>query len=201
MASMPDRGFPSGRSMETPSATRTRRRDHRIVVTANVPKRPKSFSGSPSSRQISLSWKAPDDDCGATVDYYEYKYRADGTALWTTSTTSSTSVDLTGLADDTEYNLEVRAHNTKGFGSKATTSATTPNRVEADLAGQFRLIELRDDRRGGGGESGRACGESGGGGQEGRCDGVPVGGSERAVGGPDRGDLRPEGVHRGEHGG
>ena len=97
------------------------------IVTADVPNTPRDFSGTPAVREIALSWTAP-DHCGEGIDNYHYQYRVRGTSGWTRGTTTSTGVTLTGLAHATQYDLEVKAENDNGFGSSASTSATTPPR-------------------------------------------------------------------------
>ncbi len=98
-----------------------------VGVRSDVPKRPPGFTADSSDDErgtIALSWKAP-DNCGETIDYYQYSYKKDSETEWVRDTTTNRSVTLTGLDDDTDYDVSVRAHNNDGFGSSASTSATT----------------------------------------------------------------------------
>ena len=80
-------------------------------------------AGSITASSASLSWSA-----GGNASSYEVRYRAVGGA-WATSTTSSTSMNLSGLAEETTYNWEVKT--ICSFGESATTSGSNFTTLES----------------------------------------------------------------------
>ena len=97
---------------------------------ASVPSAPLRLSGSSNSAGtlVTLSWNAPSSNGGASIDGYEYRHkRSSYSSSWWTSWTSrsSTSVTIGGLSSGTSYDFEVRARNSAGAGSVASTTVTT----------------------------------------------------------------------------
>ena len=80
-----------------------------------VPAAPTVSSASVSS--LTAAWAAP-ANAGPPITDYDYRYRVKSTAPgWTevTNTTSTAlSATITGLAEDTEYEVQVRATNDEG---------------------------------------------------------------------------------------
>ena len=79
-----------------------------------VPAAPTVSSASVSS--VTAAWAAP-ANAGPPITDYDYRYRVKSTPGWTevTNTTSTAlSATITGLAEDTEYEVQVRATNDEG---------------------------------------------------------------------------------------
>jgi hypothetical protein len=77
---------------------------------------------------VTLSWTAPVNNGGAEIDYYVvYKNGSQET------TTTNTSVNITGLTNGHSYSFMVAAHNSVGNGTNSTSISATP--VAADIGG------------------------------------------------------------------
>ena len=105
------------------TGARAKTADQTITVTVTdvddeapgVPAAPTVSSASVSS--VTAAWAAP-ANAGPPITDYDYRYRVKSTAPgWTevTNTTSTAlSATITGLAEDTEYEVQVRATNDEG---------------------------------------------------------------------------------------
>ena len=93
-------------------------------VSSNHPNKPGRFIATGGARKVSLSW-APPDHCGETIDHYEYRYKKSSSSSWTTRTVTTPGITVSSLEHDTQYDFELRAHNSEGFSSTATADATT----------------------------------------------------------------------------
>ena len=102
------------------------------TIEANVPRQPTALKGVGSPTSIKVLWTAP-DDCGKDLTRYEYRYREVDTSSWTTKilrNAEATTVTIPGLANNTTYDIELRASNqssdSEGYGARASAQATTP---------------------------------------------------------------------------
>ena len=104
------------------TGARAKTADQTITVTVTdvdgeapgVPAAPTVSSASVSS--VTAAWAAP-ANAGPPITDYDYRYRVKSTPGWTevTNTTSTAlSATITGLAEDTEYEVQVRATNDEG---------------------------------------------------------------------------------------
>ena len=100
----------------------------------SVPGPPTQFTATAGNAEVTLSWAPPDDDGGHPVTGYEV--RVDG-AAWTAAD-APTRHTVTGLANDVEYEFEVRASNTLGGGDPAGPVAATPGGLVAPSS--FRVV-------------------------------------------------------------
>ncbi len=104
---------------------------------------PRAVSGSSGPRSLqsylSLRWEAPENDGGAEVTRYEYRYRAGGASLPTTwiSTGTDTKVTVEGLTNGLANSFEVQAANDAGTVSAVSVGA-------AAITG-FTLIDADTD--------------------------------------------------------
>ena len=92
-----------------------------------TPGAPRTLAATPGVGQVVLRWTVPASDGGAAIMRYEYRHKATSAgsfpATWTSAGTALTAtVGL--LTNGTPYDFEVRAVNTVGAGTAATTSAT-----------------------------------------------------------------------------
>ncbi len=84
------------------------------AVAANTPRTPTGLKSTGGDRQVSLSWRAP-DNCGSTITGYRYWYRKKSQTAWEDSGgTAGTSVTVPGLDNDVPYRFEIRAANGAG---------------------------------------------------------------------------------------
>ena len=104
------------------TGARAKTADQTITVTVTdvdgeapgVPAAPTVSSASVSS--VTAAWAAP-ANAGPPITDYDYRYRVKSTPGWTevTNTTiTALSATITGLAEDTEYEVQVRATNDEG---------------------------------------------------------------------------------------
>ncbi|MFN8193773.1 MAG: fibronectin type III domain-containing protein [Nocardioidaceae bacterium] len=111
-----------------------------VPVDATSPATPTGLGATPGQGELSLTWNAsPDSD----VDHYEVQFEVAGSGTWSTSTTSTPSLTLTGLTDDTDYTVRVRAvdtaENASGWSAEVTARTlppvdTTPPAVPTGLS-------------------------------------------------------------------
>ena len=89
-------------------------------------------------KQLGVAWTAPTDTGGQTLSDYDVRYRVSGSgSAYTETTASGTSTTITGLADDTTYEVGVRATNPSGNGdwsTSATAKTYGPPSVPTGLA-------------------------------------------------------------------
>lgn len=90
---------------------------------------------SPTSKSITVTWKAPDYDGGCPIQgYVVEKIEKDGNSYEkvTTSLVPGFSYVVTGLKEETEYQFRVRAENAAGVSEP---SRSTPLMKAADPVG------------------------------------------------------------------
>ena len=148
---------------------RVQRATQTITVTVRddnteAPGAPDAPSVSPASvTSLSVSWPAPDNDGPAITDY-DYRYRTtspQGAWMEVTNTTiTALSATITGLAENTEYDVQVRATNDEGTsgwsasGSGATdanaapTFTSSPTFDAAENQTAVGTVEASDDDAG-----------------------------------------------------
>jgi len=100
----------NGDSSPTVTHTSSALNSNGTVWTA--PSAPQSVSATATgSDSISVSWSAPSDNGGSSVNNYTVFYSGNGGSTWSRVATSSTSTTLTGLSGSTTYSIRVAAHN------------------------------------------------------------------------------------------
>ena len=97
-----------------------------------------------SVTSLTVTWPAPDNDGPAITDY-DYRYRMTSPAgTWvevTTTTITALSATITGLAENTFYDVQVRATNAEGTGSW---SASGSGATDANAAPAFTSSAMFD---------------------------------------------------------
>jgi fibronectin type 3 domain-containing protein len=91
-------------------------------MATTVPGVPTGLTATPGDGQVALSWTAPSNDGGATIDHYVV-YQ-DGVALGDRPT--ATSATITGLTNGQQYSFAVAAHNSAGEGAQTSAVQVTP---------------------------------------------------------------------------
>ena len=98
------------------------------------PARP-AVRGATSSTLI-VQWVVPTDDGGAPIADYGVRYREGTSGAWTTwpFTGAGTATTITGLAERTSYQVQVRAENSVGESAWSLSGAATTAAIMAVLA-------------------------------------------------------------------
>ena len=94
------------------------------IVTAtpvSTPGVPQTLRWVPGDGQVTLSWAAPSSDGGSAITRYEYEIDDSGTWL---DAGLDRQVTVTGLTNDRQYTVAVRAVNAIGDGDEATATVT-----------------------------------------------------------------------------
>ncbi|MFY8213176.1 MAG: beta strand repeat-containing protein, partial [Flavobacterium sp.] len=107
------------------------------------PSAPTITSITPGDALLSVAFTAPSSNGGVSISNYEYS--TDGGTNWTTPSPGVTTSPLliTGLTNDTTYNVQIRAVNSAGSGTASTavqgtpTAPTTPTIFGAATATAF----------------------------------------------------------------
>lgn len=101
-----------------------------LVPAANTPDAPTNVVGVVGNEQVALTWSAPANTGGAAITDYVIQYSSNTGTTWSTfsdSTSTATSVTVTGLTNDTAYLFRVAAVNIAGNGAwSANSSSVTP---------------------------------------------------------------------------
>jgi hypothetical protein len=96
-------------------------------TTSDVPDAPTSVSGTAGDAQVSLTWTAPIYTNGAAISDYTIQYSSNSGSSWDTfahAASSSPSITVTGLTNNTAYIFRVAAVNSVGTGSYSTNSSS-----------------------------------------------------------------------------
>jgi hypothetical protein len=101
-----------------------------------APSEPLTLTAVPGDGHVLLSWSAPNDDGGASIDYYiVFKNGMD------VAHPIATSFDVTGLTNGVDYTFAVAAHNSLGVGPTTPTIEATPS-TDTVPPGVPTLLEL-----------------------------------------------------------
>ena len=95
---------------------------------ASAPSAPAPPTLTAGDGELAASWTAPADN-GAQIDDYDVRYRAIGgswTELPDAVNSTSTRATITGLANGTTYEVQIRAGNSVGDGAWSATASATP---------------------------------------------------------------------------
>ena len=113
-------------TVEATSGTGTREKTatQRITVTVTdvsgeAPGKPAAPTVTPASvSSLRVNWSAP-ANAGPAIDDYDVRYRAGTSGTWSDGghTGTATTATLTGLSENTSYDVQVRATNDEGTGS------------------------------------------------------------------------------------
>ena len=83
-----------------------------------TPMRPEVNQPTAKHQALDVTWAWPASDNGSTITGYDVRYRAGSSGAWTSwpHTTHTRSTTITGLTNNTEYEVGVRARNGRGNG-------------------------------------------------------------------------------------
>jgi hypothetical protein len=89
-----------------------------------TPSAPTDLSAIPGDTQIEVAFSIPANDGGAAITNYEYTF--DDGVSWAAfnPTIASSPGTITGLTNNVEYTIKLRAVNSVGKGAKSVTSVT-----------------------------------------------------------------------------
>ena len=99
-----------------------------------------------SSTSVSATVTAPNDN-GSPITRYEWQHRRSGTSTWTSATSTTPALTITGLTASTAYQVRVRAVNIIGTSAYSqSASVTTPAAGEAPGAPASVAVTPGDGR-------------------------------------------------------
>ena len=107
-----------------------------VTITDDDPGPPTGLNVNAGDTQLTVSWTAPTDTGapGASLTGYDVQYKTSTAAVWLTKTHTGTTTTstVTGLANGTTYNIQVRAKNSSGV-SEWVTGSGTPSQTTVTL--------------------------------------------------------------------
>lgn len=97
--------------------------------------------------ELDIDWAPPTETGGSPITGYSVQYRRDGTTTWLTHTRSGTasSDTITGLRENTTYDIRVAAINAVGTGDYVQIEGTTAARPTASISVSPTSITLGDN--------------------------------------------------------
>ena len=117
------------------SGTGTRVKTATQTITVTVTDVDTEAPGKPAKPRVSaasvtslrVNWSAP-SNAGPAITDYDVQYRAGTSGAWSTKSHSgtATATTLTGLTEDTPYQVQVRAKNAEGTGAWSDSGSGTP---------------------------------------------------------------------------
>ena len=122
-------------------------RSNTISINQSAPDAPGRPEASAGNRQISVSWLAPSPNCAA-ISSYEVQWRRSGSSSWSQETTSSRSYTISGLRDGTDYDIQVRARNSRGWGSWSPSASVTTQQQRASAPSRVAKPSVLTNGRG-----------------------------------------------------
>ena len=109
-----------------------------VSGTAGVPTPPVVDTPTPKHESLDVSWAAPASDNAAEVTGYDVQYRAGSSGAWSSwpHTGTTRTATITGLTNNTEYEVRVRAKNERGnsFWSATVKATPVPQKPDAPAA-------------------------------------------------------------------
>lgn len=96
-----------------------------LIADDTVPTAPTSLVATPGDTQASIAFTAPSSDGGSAITNYQYKV---GTGAWTAFSPADTTtpVVVTGLTNDQQVSIRLRAVNAVGAGAESAAVTVTP---------------------------------------------------------------------------
>ena len=103
---------------------------------AGAPDAPAAPTLASGDATLTATWTAPADDNGSAVTDYDLRYSSDSGATWTfvemnAAANTALSYDVTGLTNDTSYQVQVRATNDRASGPWSPSATDKPGRPQA----------------------------------------------------------------------
>ncbi len=112
-----------------------------------VPDEPVNLAVSIGDQQVSLSWSQPFSDGGSPISDYVIEYKLTSGGVWSTvidGVSTSTSVIVLGLTNDTSYDFRVSAINGVGQGLVSDSVTATPGAPAQVLVLSFSDLTVSD---------------------------------------------------------
>ncbi|MDV7202428.1 Ig-like domain-containing protein [Roseovarius sp. 10] len=106
--------------------------------TGSIASPPTSLSASVASGQMSLSFSAPSGS--GTSPITEYQYQLDG-GSWVSTSSTSTSINITGLTNGSTYSVKVRGVTSIGPGLESSALSVTIPTFDANLVASATVSE------------------------------------------------------------
>ena len=98
---------------------------------ASVPDAPGGVSVSGGDGSVTVSWRVPPGN-GAAITEQQIRWRQASGGSWTSASpsASATSFTISGLRDGTDYQVQVRAQNSEGWGAWSQSATATTDRAQ-----------------------------------------------------------------------
>ena len=110
-----------------------------VARPARLPGTPSRLVATPAQAMVTLTWEAPENDGGAGIDRYEYRFGPSGGAFGEWRDAGETlSATVSSLDNGVEHAFEVRAVNDVGAGIEARVVATPAAVPGVPVASAFR---------------------------------------------------------------
>lgn len=94
-------------------------------IPAGAPDAPQNLKATPADKKLTVTWAAPENDGGSDITKYTVEI-SDGTTTdtQTVNMPGDLKYEFTGLTNDTEYTIKVKATNAQGDSTEAEIKAT-----------------------------------------------------------------------------
>ena len=124
-----------------------------VVETPRVPGKPLIVSVTGSNHSLRVEWEDPEDTGTSVVEYYDVRVRASSLQTrpveeiaWTLIDVASTDTDYTirGLANNVEFDVQIRAINSTGPGLWSAIHSAIPLTTRESTLGLVKLISWND---------------------------------------------------------
>ena len=99
-------------------------RVEKLVGSVTAPAAPTSLSATPGDTTASIAFTAGSDG-GASITKYQYTTN-DGTNWYDAAAGTTSPINITGLTNDTNYSIKIRAYNSAGGGTASSAVSVTP---------------------------------------------------------------------------
>jgi hypothetical protein len=111
---------------------------------ATTPDAPTALVATPGDAQVSVAFQVPSSDGGAAIT--DYEYQLDG-GTWTSASTTSSPVVITGLTNGTSYSIKLRAVNSELHGAESVAVSVllgSPTSAFEEAEAEVQAIITRD---------------------------------------------------------
>ena len=115
------------------------------VGTAPTPPAPTNLIATAGDGQVSIAFTAPSDEGGPAISDYEYRSKtvADPYGGWTSASTATSPVVITGLTNGSDYSIQLRAVNSEGNGAESAAVKIMLGSPAAEFA--EKQAEIKED--------------------------------------------------------
>ena len=124
--------------------TASNEKDGRPVSASTAPLAPTITAITPSNAQLSVAFTSGDNG-GTTID--KYSYSTDGGSTWTDTSGTSSPFTITSLVNGTQYRIQLRAHNSVGYGTATATIADASSMPATTASAPTSIVITRSNQQ------------------------------------------------------